>query len=91
MENSSTKEKMTNIPLQWTAKVANDPKAKKALEDTILNNTIVLDRLLEILQDKEHQYSELLFSLSTPKDTKERLMERIGELRDTMKLINIGT
>ena len=78
------------IPIQWTAKVANDPKAKKALEDTIYNSTIVLDRLREILYEKEQSLLDTLFSLSTPKETKVALVERIGELRDTIKLLNIG-
>jgi hypothetical protein len=77
------------IPLQWTAKVLNDPKAKKALEDTLYNNTIVLDRLREILYERENAYTDTLFSLSTPKDIKERLIERIGELKDIIKLLNI--
>lgn len=82
---------MTQIPLQWTAKVLNDPKAKKSLEDTLLNNTLILDRLREILYEKESSYSDNLFSLSTPKDTKDRLIERIAELRDISKLLNLGT
>lgn len=78
------------IPLQWTAKVLNDPKAKKALEDTLLNNTIVLDRLREILYERESALQDTLFSLSSPKDIKDILIGKISELREIIKLTNIG-
>lgn len=79
-----------NIPITWTSNILNDPKAKKAFEDTLYNSTIVLDRLREILYEREQSLSDTLFSLSTPKDTKVALVERIGEVRDIIKLINIG-
>lgn len=81
---------MSSIPITWTSNILNDPKAKKAFEDTLLNNTIVLDRLREILYEKEQSLTDTLFSLSTPKDTKDVLIGKISELRDIIKLLNIG-
>lgn len=43
---------MSTLPIAWTKHLANEPEAKKQLEDTIRNSTTVLSRLLDILKDK---------------------------------------
>lgn len=75
------------LPTIWTSHLANNPKEKDSLEQTIRSSTTVITRLKEIIEEKESSYNNLLFSLSTPKETKERLIERIGELRDIYKIL----
>ena len=41
------------IPMQWTANVANDKEKKESFEAYLQNNQRLLNRLLEILQEKE--------------------------------------
>lgn len=43
---------MTNLPVQWT-KHLKDPQSKKKFEDTVRASRTALERLYEILQEKE--------------------------------------
>lgn len=77
------------IPIQWTANIANDPKAKEAFENTLVHDSTILHRLKEILYERECSLTNTLFSLSTPKDHQDNLIGRIAELREINKLLNI--
>lgn len=75
------------LPISWTSHLSNDPEAKASLEITIRASTTVIHRLRDILEEKEKAYNSSLYSLSTPKEIKLSLIDRIGELRDLKKLL----
>jgi hypothetical protein len=41
------------LNIQWTSHLSNDPKEKKALEESIIRNKDILDRLKSLLEEKE--------------------------------------
>lgn len=41
------------LNIHWTSHLLNSPLEKKSLEDTIYNSTLVLNRLKDILEEKE--------------------------------------
>lgn len=79
------------IPIQWTSNLQNKPKEKESFEALLLNNTSILNRLLEVIEEREDTLQNALFSLSISKDiNKDNLIGRIGELRDFKKLLIIN-
>jgi hypothetical protein len=80
------------IPIQWTANIANDPKAKQSFEETLRNSTIVLDRLVDILDGKEREINRIELSLSSYEKegwpyTQAHLNGRKATLQEIKKLL----
>jgi hypothetical protein len=49
----------------WTANIANDPEAKASFEDYLNNNSRLLTRLKDIIEEKEKVLSKSELSLTS--------------------------
>lgn len=49
----------------WTANIANDPEAKASFEDYLGNNSRLLTRLKDIIEDKDKALSKTELSMSS--------------------------
>lgn len=83
------------IPLQWTSNIANSPKAKKDFEDYLANSSRLLERLREIINEKENSLTKIQFSPSTYKNPswayeQAFLNGRLTELNDLKQLLTLG-
>lgn len=53
------------LPIVWTAHLTNSPKEKQDFERAVILSTEVLNRLRQILEDREKSIDKLDFSLSS--------------------------
>lgn len=53
------------LPIQWTADIANDAEAKVAFEENVLRNRDILDRLMDIIVQRENSLIRKSISSST--------------------------
>lgn len=49
------------MQIAWTQHLANDPQRKKDFEATIQNSTVVLDRLKQLIDEKEASFNRTDF------------------------------
>ncbi len=52
------------IPIQWTANIANKD-TKESFEDLLRNSTKILDRLVQMCEERERSLDRIDFSLSS--------------------------
>lgn len=86
---------MTLIPVQWTANIANDTKAKDAFTELLLNSSKILERLKEIVEEKEASITKWETTISSYKEegwpfVQSHMNGRRAELLELKKLLNIG-
>lgn len=43
----------TSLPITWTSHITNNPKEKESLENTIRSSTTIVNRLKDIIEEKE--------------------------------------
>lgn len=54
------------IPIQWTANITNSSKeTKESFEDLLRNSTKILDRLVQIVEERERSLDKIDYSLSS--------------------------
>lgn len=83
------------IPIQWTSNVLNDPKAKKDFEEYLRNSNRILERLREILNEKEISINKYSISPSSFKSNnwayeQAYLNGRLAEINELKQLLTLG-